>query len=130
MHVQKARNISLSDEATGENQLIVLHQSSTYNDVNYSSLMRQIAVHNKQLEMIPQQAHLIDTEDEDEDLEEEDEGCDTLDIAEQNYEEVFDENAVANKTVFRNNGALMATALTKCKTRRRSRHKKARQYAI
>ena len=88
--------------------------------------MRQIAVHNKQLEMIPQQAHLIDTEDEDgEDEEEVEEDCNTLDIAEQNYEEVFDENAVANKTVFRN-GALMATALTKCKTRRRSRHKKTR----
>lgn len=53
------------------------------------------------------------------------EDCNTLDIAEQNYEEVFDENAVANRTVFRN-GALMAIALTKCKTRRRSRHKKTR----
>lgn len=76
--------------------MVVLHQSSTYNDVNYSSVIRQIAVHNQQLEMIPQEAGLIDTEDE------EQECLETLDIAERNYDEVFDEGAKANQTIFRN----------------------------
>lgn len=46
--------------------------------------------------MIPREAGLIDTEDEEEEC------LETLDIAERNYDEVFDEGAKANQTIFRN----------------------------
>ena len=78
----------------------------------------------------PQEARLIYTEDEhsEEEEEEEDECLETLDIAERNYEEVFDERAKANNTIFRT-GTQMAPALSKCKIRRHRKNTSSRRSA-
>ena len=50
--VEKARNINASEELTLENQLVVLHQTLSNDDVNQSSsLLRNIATQNRQLEL-------------------------------------------------------------------------------
>jgi len=109
MLVEKARNVSASDEITfGENLIVKQQSSAASSSLNHSSMLRNIAFQNRQLAQIGNYRLIDNTLEEG--------NFDSLDLAESC---VFEERTTLQRTVLGETGTgPMAGNIANCKTRK------------